>query len=276
MQVAPYDKTIFQRTFPSDQLTFLTQFDGAPSNQLYRDKQFHKLTHAFVPGWMFHYGRDMSLPDALDLAMQGSATPVTVRGGRYVLLSGERGPYLQGRGFLWIDIQDGIALGGFYFQPTNGEPSPTLTIFSDQIKEDSLELSQLPPEFAADMRLWQEQSNVPLISTRYFIGDLKKRILLEHDEDFCSYLPGINAPPPGDCENLDATAADMDMNTAYYLEQVHYATNATAYMIVGQDQTAFIELRERTCRTGPDPIGCRIRLTHEHLHTITRPMPRRR
>lgn len=45
-----------------------------------------------------------------------------------------QGPCLRGRGFLWFDLDEGIVLGGFYFTPTNGEPTPTLTVFSRQLK----------------------------------------------------------------------------------------------------------------------------------------------
>jgi hypothetical protein len=272
IETLPFDKNLFQPLLQPADLAFLKQWDGAPSGELYRDKQFRHLLKAIVPGWIFHYGRDMSLPDALDAAIEGSPTPVEIRAGRYVLLAGAMGKYLAGRGFLWIDIEDGIALGGFFFRPTNGEPSPTLTVFSRQLREDALELSQLPPGFAEDMRRWQLEARVPLLGTRYFIGDIRKRILLEHDEDFCSYLPGLHGPPADDCEQLNADAADSDMNTAYYLEQVNYATNATAHMIVGSDETAFIELRDSRCRRGPNPIACRIRMTREQVHVI---VPRR-
>jgi hypothetical protein len=273
---ATYDKAIFQPLIPKDQLAFLNQFAGAPANVLFRDRQFHRLLHNTVPGWMYHYGRDMPLPDALDAVMEGSSAPVEIRESRYVTVAGDVGPYLRGRGFIWIDIQDGIVLGGFYFHPTNGEPTPTLTIFSRQIREDSLALSQLPPAFAADMRRWSAQAGVLSLTTRYFIGDLNARILLAHDEDFCAYLDGANGPPDDDCEQMNADAADIDMNTAYYLEQVHYATNATARMIVGDEETEWIEIRNRRCGSVVDPVGCRIRLTREHTRGILEPHPKPR
>ena len=266
-----YDKAMFQRLIPADQLAFLSQYAGAPSNEVYRDKQFKKVMHGVVPGWMFHYGRDMSIQDALDKVMEGSATPVEVRDGRYVTVSGDMGPYLRGRAFLWVDMKDGIMLGGFYFHPTNGEPTPTLTVFSKQVKEDALAMSELPPEFGEDLRRWSFAEGVQPLTTRYFIGDLNARILLEHDEDFCSAAGGA----ADDCEQVNADAADLDMNTAYYLEQVHHATNATAYMIVGQEQTAWISVRNRTCGGVVDPLGCRIRLTREHTRGIVLPRGRR-
>lgn len=117
--VPQYDSAIFQKPIPRDQLSFLNQFAGQPSNDLFRDKQFRKLMHSFVPDCMFHYGSDMPLEDALDKVFTGSRVPVLIRDGRYVLVSGQNGPYLSGRGFLWIDMQEGIGLGGFFFHPTN-------------------------------------------------------------------------------------------------------------------------------------------------------------
>ena len=130
-----YDKALFQKPVPADQLAFLHHFDGAPAEDLYRDKQFRKLMHSFVPDCTFHYGSDKSLTSALDEVIEGSSEPVQVRDGRYVLLSGHMGQYLAGKGFLWIDMQDGIGLGGFYFHPTNGEPTPAVNIFSRQVQK---------------------------------------------------------------------------------------------------------------------------------------------
>lgn len=268
-----YDKAVFLKPIPPDQLAFLNQFAGAPSKDLFRDKQFHKLMKTFVPDCMFHYGRDMPLSDALEMVINGSSQPVEIRDGRYLMLSGQSGPYLGGRGFLWIDMQDGIALGGFYFHPTNGEPTPSVVIFSRQVKEDPLAQSDLPPAFVGDLIQWSTTSRVPPITTRYFITGSNKRILLEHDEDYCLRADGTTAPPESRCLQMNADAADIDMNTASYLYQTHYATNATAWMINDADQIAWLQVRTNTCGIGPDPLGCRIRMTRERTHVIIRRGP---
>jgi hypothetical protein len=167
----PYDSAIFQKPIPNDQLLFLNQFVGQPSNDLFRDKQFRKLMHSFVPDCMYHYGSDMPLEDALERVFSGSREPVLIRDRRYVLLSGLRGPYLGGRAFLWIDMQEGIGMGAFYFHPTNGEPTPAVTVFSRQVREKAMTMTQLPPAFDEDLVLWAGQSSVPPVTTRYFIGD---------------------------------------------------------------------------------------------------------
>jgi uncharacterized protein YecT (DUF1311 family) len=260
------DKVIFQKPIPGDQLTFLSRFAGSSSNDLLRDKQYRKLMHSVIPDWMFHYGRDMPLPDALEKVLTGSPLPVEIRESRYVMVSGRSGPYLKGRGFVWIDLHDGIALGGFYFHPTNGEPTPTVTVFSKQVKEDSLQMSQLPPAFAQDLSQWSAESGVPPVTTRYFIGGINKKILLEHDEDYCAPADGMD--PVDDCRQMNADAADIDLDAAYYLEQTNHATNATAWMIASPDQAAWIQVRDDTCRVAPDLLRCRIRITRERTHLI--------
>ena len=275
---APFDKTLFLKPFTPAQLTFLNQFNGAPTHDLYNDHQFRKLMKSFVPDCEFHYGRDMPLEDALDAVISSSRDPVILREGRYLLLSGERGPYLGGRGFLWVDLQDGLGLGGFYFQPINGEPSPTLAVFSRQVKEKDLALSQMPPAFVEDLNRWANAVSVAPVTTRYFLNGSNKRVLLEHDENFCLLGDGTVAPPGSGCEQMNADAADVDETAAYYLEQIHYATNGTAWTI-GPDQVAWIGVRDRTCGGGMDPLGCRIRVTREHTRVILhrgpvgRPMP---
>ena len=110
-----YDKTIFLKPIPGDQLTFLSQFSGVAAKDVMRDKQFRKLMKSFIPDCMFHYGRDMMLSDAMDMVFKESTLQAQIRDGRYLTISGLKGPYLDGRAFLWIDMQDGIGMGGFYF-----------------------------------------------------------------------------------------------------------------------------------------------------------------
>jgi uncharacterized protein YecT (DUF1311 family) len=268
-----YDESLFQRRIPKDQLAFLSQFAGAASDELYRDKQFHKLMRAFVPDCTFHYGSDKSLGDALDEVIKGSTERVQIREARYVLLSGHMGPFLAGKGFLWIDMQEGIGLGGFYFHPTNGEPTPTVNIFSRQVvKEMLLDASELPPAFAEDLAAWSQAERVPALTTRYFITGSNKKILLEHDEDYCAPASG---PEYNDCDQMNADASDIDMDAASYLEQTHHVTNATAWMITDPDQVAWIDVRNRTCGNVLDPLGCHVRMTRERTHLILHAPPPR-
>jgi hypothetical protein len=273
---APPAPVVFADRIPGDQLAFLNQLAGAPSGKVKRDKQFRKLTRSVIPDCTFHYGRDMSLSDALDMVMDGSKIPVEIRDGRYLIVSGSNGPYLAGRGFIWIDMQEGIGLGGFYFHPTNGEPTPIVAVFSRQVRtqERSIGISQLPAAFAGDLQLWSKGLRVPFLTTSYLLTVSNKRILLEHDEDYCAPAGVMPSQPPATpsdaCERIDADAADIDMEAASYLKQVNYATNATAWMIADPAQVAWIAVRENTCRVGPDPLRCRIRMTRERTHLIIR------
>lgn len=269
--LANYDPTLFQKRIPKDQLAFLSQFVGMPSNALYRDKQFHKLMKDFVPECTYHYGTDKSMDQALDEVIEGSSEPVRVRDGRYVMLSGHQGPYLSAKAFLWIDMQEGIGLGAFYFHPSNGEPTPVVNVFSRQVlKEMLLEMSELPPAFAEDLAAWEHADYVPELTTRYFITGSNKKILLEHDEDFCMPASG---PGSNDCDQLNADASDKDLDAASYLEQTHHVTNATAWMINDPDQQIWIGVRDRTCGGVLDPLGCHVRMTRERTHIILHAPP---
>jgi uncharacterized protein YecT (DUF1311 family) len=266
----PYDPlSIVQKPVPAAEMDFLKQLAGKPSGEVFKDKQFRKLIKNFVPDCMFHYGTDRSLTESLEMAMDKSPLPSGIRDGRYFMIAGQSGPFLSGRGFLWIDLQTGEGLGAFYFHPTNGEPTPTVAVFGRQIKEKAIGLSDLPPAFADDLVQWSTAAHVPPVTTRYFLTGNNKRILLEHDEDYCLNADGSKMPSDSGCEQMNADAADTDVNTTYYLEQIHYATNGTAWMIVGADQTAWIGVRDHTCGIGPDPLGCRIRISHEHIRTIS-------
>ena len=273
--VSNYDPGMFLTRIPAAQLDFLKQYAGTPSGQVMKDKQFRKLLGGVLPNCTFHYGRDMSLSDAMDAVIEGSRVPVIVRDNRFVLVSGAMGTYLAGRGMLWFDTQEGIALGAFFFHPTNGEPTPAVNVFSRQVKEDFLSLSEMPPDFAQDLGQWSQNTGVPPITVRYFLTGENKKILLEHDEDYCLAWDGSRLPPDSGCQQMTADAADLDLTAAYYVDATHHATNATAWMM-SQDQVAFMDVRERTCGGVLDPLGCRIRMTRERIHIVEKrgPAPR--
>ena len=271
--VVSFDPAMFEGRIAPDQLTFLKQFAGVPSGELIQDKQFRKLIKNLMPDCMFHYGRDRSLSESMDMVIEGSRIPVQVRDGRYVLVSGLQGAFLNGKGFLWIDMQEGIGLGAFYFTPTNGEPTPALNVFSRQVREDYLSLGQMPPGFAEDLSAWALNSGVPPITSRYFLTGANKKILLEHDENYCMSWSGMPMGPDSGCEQEAADAADLDLTAAYYVDATHHATNATAWMM-SQEQVSFLQVRDNTCRVGPDPLGCRIRLTRQQVGVIVKHGPR--
>jgi uncharacterized protein YecT (DUF1311 family) len=268
-QAPPYDPAIFLKPVPTAEMDFVKQLAGKSSGDVIKDKQFRKLMKNFVPDCMFHYGRDMPLQDALEMALERSPLPSGIRDGRYFMIAGEKGPYLAGRAFLWIDLQTGIGAGAFFFHPTNGEPTPTVAVFARQVREKAIGLSDLPPAFADDLIQWTAAARIPPVTTRYFLTGNNKRILLEHDEDFCLAEDGSHLPADSGCEQRNADAADIDVNTAYYLEQIHYATNGTAWMVVGANQSAWMQVRDNACRVGPDLLGCRIRVSHEHVRVIS-------
>jgi hypothetical protein len=131
----PYNPEIFQKPLPASQLAFLKQYAGRTTGDMLHDKATRKLLWSFIPNCMFHYGRDMPMDDAFDIVTDRSREPVDLIDNRYLVFSGESGPYLRGRGAMWIDLEQGIALGIFFFTPTNGEPTPSVVVFGRQVKE---------------------------------------------------------------------------------------------------------------------------------------------
>ena len=57
-----------------------------------------------------------------------------------------------------------------------------------------------------DLSMWSRQMSVPQVETRYFIGDNRKRLLLEHDEDYCAPADGA-VMDKNECEQMMADAA---------------------------------------------------------------------
>lgn len=264
---------VLANPIPAAQLVFLRGYAGQPVKHLRKDKQFRSLMKLAVPRTEYHYGRDMPLSDAIDLVLADSMQPVSIVDGRYAFIPGASGPYLHGRGFMWFDMQQGDALGVFYFQPTNGEPTPTLTVFSRQLGDTGLGMSQLPEGFAAALVQWSLAEHIPVVSPTYFIPENGKKYVLLHDADYCAQAPGAPAAAIGVCEQLNANAADADMNAAYFMQETHNAANATAWML-GPDQVAWISLRARSCGVG---LPCRIAMTRARTRVLLgtpAPVPR--
>lgn len=261
----PIVPVVFQNPISPDQLAFLKDYSGQSAKALQKDKRFRSLMKLVVPRTEYHYGRDMALSETVEVLLDGTAAPTAIRDGRYVMVSSAGGKILRGKGFVWFDLEDGIALGGVYFHPTNGEPTPTLAIYSRQLKDISLSMNQLPEAFQQDLARWILETKPRFISPRYFIPENGKKYVLVHDEDYCSYAEG--APPPQDkCEQLNSEAADADVNAAYFMEQTHNAANATAWML-GPDQIAWVEFRDRSCGL---VLACRIRVSRQRMRALMR------
>jgi hypothetical protein len=256
-QQPPPPPIAFQDLIPPDKLSFLNDYGGRTAAEVKKDKRFRQLMKIAVPRTVYHYGHDLPLDEAIDVVLGGPPLPITIRDGRYAMVASHGGPYLRGKGFMWFDMQTGIALGGFFFAPTNGEPAPTLTVFSRQLNVELLSMSQLPLAFAQDLAQWAAVVRVPIVSPRYFIPDNGKKYVLAHDEDYCAVPPG--APPPDRyaCEQMNADAAD-------FMEQTGHRANATAWMLE-PEQVAWIGIRDRSCG---GVLACRIRLTRERTRVI--------
>jgi uncharacterized protein YecT (DUF1311 family) len=275
-EMAPPPPANFKNPIPADQLAFLRDYANRSSKEIRKDKRFKNLEKQVTESTGYFYHGSKPLSDVRDTVLDNQPLPITVRDDRYVMVASAGGGDSHNfpRGFLWFDIQTGIGLGGIYFRPTNGEPTPTLTIYSRQLTDTSLSMGQLPPEFYEDFGQWAQAAGVKSISPRYFIPDNNKKYALIHDEDFCAHPD--NEPAPEGCEDMNADAADVDMNAAYFMQETHYASDASAWMLT-PDQVAWLAVRDRTC-VGPNGVACRIRVTRQRTAVLTGhpvPPPRR-
>lgn len=274
---APAGESLFANTIASDQLTFLNGFARRPSDKVLRDGKYRKLMQTVVPAFPIHFRvDDESLAGTLETVLQSVPLPIEIRDGRYAMIASRGTPTLRGKGFVWVDMQEGIAMGGIFFYPRNGEPTPTVTVFSNQVDQDSLAMSQFPHAFYEDLSRWSAETGVPTVVTRYFINSQGEKVLLQHDEDFCAPMEHRPTPPDEVCEQLSADAAEIDLDAAYFLASTGYASNASAQTTIESEQNVWIHLRDDTCGAVADRAACRIRMTRERTHVLlkSRPAPR--
>ncbi len=223
----------FAKPIAGTPLGILKEYAGQPANGLVRQQGFRDLVSEVVPYVPFHLGSDIPLPNAIEIFFLASTSPLEIREGRYAMLNGVRGMGGRGRAFLWADTQGEIALAGIFFYPSNGEPSPTLTIFSRKVDQAAPGMSHFPAAFIRDLNRWQEAEGVPPVTTRYFINALGEKTVLVHDEDFCSRPTAMPAPASDVCKQMNADARAIDREATAFLKQTHSASNATAHMIAG-------------------------------------------
>lgn len=267
----PPPLAVFQHQIPSAQLAFLKDYEGKTIRELEKDKRFAAIEKQITPATNYYYHSRKTLQSAREEVLDYSPRPfpIVVRDGRFVMVaSATVNPSFNtpgvGRGFLWFDIEQGIGLGGIFFHPSNGEPSPTLAVFSRQLTDTALGMSQLPLDFAIDLAQWSMATHMQAVTVRYFIPANGKKYVLIHDEDYCDHPPNAPAPDPNACAELNAEAADADMNGAYFMKETGNAADATAYML-GSDQVAWIGMRTQRCGIA---VACRIQVTHERTRVL--------
>jgi hypothetical protein len=211
------------RTSPRDQLAFLNECAGATVDTALK-KKLRAVIEMAAPVVPFHYSIDLPLTMASQFVLFSQPLSVSIREGRYAMIANTDplGTSDRRRGFLWVDLHQGIVLGGIFFYPSNGEPTPTLTVFSRQVDDAPSGLSKLPSAFAQDLSRWAAADQIPAITTRYFINSFGEKTLLAHDENLCSPAQSASS-----CDEDRRAAAQIDEQAALFLEQTHHAPNAT-------------------------------------------------
>lgn len=222
----------FTSPISGSQLAFLNVYAGRPANDADGKHSVKTLVSMVVPYTPYHFGVDFPLPQVLNTLLLNEPQPIEIRDGRYAMMSGARNAIQRRAGLLWVDMREGFSLGAIYFEPANGEPSPTLTIFSRQLDRRTVRMSQLPRAFVEDLSRWAAREGVPSITTRYFIGASGDKYVLAHDENYCAGAEGMRAAfPKSVCKKMNAQAALIDMTATRFMEQTHNASNATMHMI---------------------------------------------
>ncbi len=225
----------FTKLIASTQLAFLNDYAGRAVDNADGKQKVKTLVGMVAPYTPYHYGVDFPLPQVISTLLLNEPQPIEIRDGRYAIITGVRNAIHSRRGLLWIDMRKGIALGAIFFDPSNGEPSPTLTIFSEQLDRRSVRMSQFPGAFTEDLQRWAATAGIPPVTTRYFIGATGEKTVLAHDENFCARTQGqAGLPDKSVCREMNAKAALIDTTATRFMEQTHNASNATVRMIASR------------------------------------------
>jgi uncharacterized protein YecT (DUF1311 family) len=256
---------------PADRFAWLAKLKGASSSRdAVLSDEFPRLLAAIVPGANYHFHVDMPLVNAFTTIIRGAAQPIGVRDGRYMTLAACVSPNCVGaRAMLWIDIDGGLSIGAIDFNPSNGEPTPTETLFSTQILDPVTDAPQLPATFLTDLAVWSHASRTRAPVARYFINGRGLKTVVPHNEDSCASERAML--PPSLCAAMNAETADQDMQAAFYLLVNSYANGTPSRTAAEADQGKWLRDRQAACGAGAntEALACRRTYARDRVRALT-------
>lgn len=268
---SPCPVTLHCAGLPPDRFEWLAKLKpGDSSRDAVLSEKFQDLVASVTPAAIYHFHIDMPLATAFSVVIRGPAEPIAMRDGRYIMMSACQVPACSSaRALLWIDTSARLAIGALEFTPSNGEPTPTQTLFSNQILDVITEPSQLPDAFIADLREWSKASKLRAPMARYFINGRGFKTAVPHDDDNCA---GGNrsALPLSLCAGMNVAAADQDVQAAFYL-LVNGYTNGPVRTELQADQDKWRRDRQTACGMGVtlDALACQLKYTRDRVHALT-------
>jgi uncharacterized protein YecT (DUF1311 family) len=243
---------------------------GEPTRDATLAGGFAELLADVVPDATYHLGQDMPFANAVTMVLRGASQPIIIRADRYVMLAACQSPTCSSaRAFLWVDTQQGLAIGGLEFNPSNGEPTPSQTLFAKQLLDPITRLDRLPPAFVEDLGQWSKGARLRTPMARYFVNGQGLKTVVPHDEDNCQ---------GGDrssltltlCGSMNLDAAEKDMQAAYYVLLSSFAEGTTMRGALKADQDKWIQDRQTSCGTASDSVtlACRLKSTRDRVQSL--------
>ena len=270
-QDSPCGPNLRCTTIDPERFTWVRDLAGGSSHDATMAGHFPDLIADVSPDVPYHFHLDMALGNALRVVLRGTAEPVVIRVTRFVTLAACDTPTCSGaRGLIWIDTLKGIEIGGIEFAPSNGEPTPTLTLFSKQVQDPVTRRAQLPADFIEDLATWARRSRSRGPAARYFVNGQGLKTVVAHDEDNChgadqSSLEGTL------CRSQNMDAADQDLAAAYYLLFNSFAEGSTMRAALKTDEDKWVADRRTSCGAGADgpTLACRLKTTRDRVTALT-------
>lgn len=252
------------QALPPNQLSWLRQLPGQSSSAAFSNPGYVPLLHMVIPEENFHMGTDMPLGRAFNAVMHGPPYPVaSFGGGSRLILSAQRGHGGRGRAFLWMDLTTGQAIGGLFLYFRDGQPSPALSLFSNQLQAPVTQLSQLPPHFAEDYASFRPSLRIPTSAATYFIASGGETSVLLHTPAPCAQGDAI-------CEAENTDAADSDVQVALWFAGQRLG-GADAIAALHQQENDWEASRRTACAqppSGETVAACKLRMAQARVKAL--------
>jgi uncharacterized protein YecT (DUF1311 family) len=265
--------TIHCAAMPAEHVAWLRSLtDGESSRDATLASRFAALVGAAVPDAVYHFHVDMPLAEAFTAIMRGPAQPIQVRDGRYTVLAACQSASCAGaRAFLWVDTGGALAIGAIQFNPSNGEPTPTQTIFASQVQDPITSMSQLPSAFVQDLARWTSAGRTTPPMARYFVNGKGVKTPVPHEEDACLATDARSSQLPiGLCAPMNLANAEQDLAAALYLLNASFAEGTKSRADLKAEQGAWVKARDSSCGAAAtlEEIACRVTYTRERTKAV--------
>lgn len=164
-----YETRIREIRNTKQEFLWIKEYVGKTTNQLAWDTRFSKLVESISPKSKDDFGfGEGGLAGKLSETLGGPPNKVRLIDDRYITLSACTFRFCPEKGFVWIDLEELLAIAAIVHYDTrkhNREKDPIIFIISKQV-----DVATVPGRFKVELNEWLIEEGVPINLVKLFIN----------------------------------------------------------------------------------------------------------